>query len=250
MAFSIRRRSIKMSDMEHIDEFVDERQKSCCIHCGGWMSGLVKSRDHVPSKALLRVPLPANVPVVQVCKGCNEGFSRDEEYVVALLGCVLSGSAEPDAQSDPTARRILQRNERLRARIERSKTSYRTLFGETRHVWTPEQARIERIVLKNARGHAFFELGEPMHQAPDRVWFSPLLALTKAERDEFEDVEAGSVWPEVGSRMLTRWITGQDLSAGWVIVQEGVYRYSVSCEGGMHVRTVLSEYLATEVWWS
>lgn len=239
-----------MSDMEHIEELVDERHKTWCIHCGRNLACLVVSHDHVPTKALLRKPWPPELPVVDVCKSCNEGFARDEEYLVAFLGCVLSGSAELDAQSDPTVRRILQRNERLRAHIERSRTSYQTLFGETRHMWNPEQARIERIVLKNARGHAVFEFGEPMLQAPHHVWWLPLLALTRTEREEFEDAEAGSVWPEVGSRMMTRWLTGQDLSAGWVIVQEGVYRYSVSCDSGMRVRTVLSEYLATEVWWS
>jgi hypothetical protein len=34
-----------------------------------------------------------------------------------------------------------------------------------------------------------------------------------------------------------------------VIVQEGVYRYSVVDDGGIQVRTVLFEYLATEVRW-
>lgn len=248
--FAIQRASVMMLTMEHVEEFIDQRQRSWCIHCGGWIGGLAKSRDHVPTKALLREPFPTNVPVVQVCKSCNEGFSRDEEYLAAFLGCVLSGSTQPEAQASPTAWRILRANEKLRARIERSKSSYRTLGGQTRHVWKPERARVERVILKNSRGHALFECGEPMLRAPDHVLCFPLLSLTKTERDEFEDAETGSLWPEVGSRMMTRWVTGQDLSGGWVIVQEGAYRYSVAQNGGLRVRIVISEYLAAEVLWN
>jgi hypothetical protein len=48
---------------------------------------------------------------------------------------------------------------------------------------------------------------------------------------------------------MTRIITGQDLAGSWVTVQRGVYRYAVCQAGTMLVRTVLAEYLATEVFW-
>ena len=48
---------------------------------------------------------------------------------------------------------------------------------------------------------------------------------------------------------MTRLITGQDLQNGWVVVQDGVYRYRVEQFGGFLVRSVLHEYLATEVYW-
>ncbi len=50
--------------------------------------------------------------------------------------------------------------------------------------------------------------------------------------------------------MMTRVITGQDLDGPWVTVQEGTYRYSVAQRGGLVVRSVLYEYLTTEVQWS
>jgi 3-hydroxyisobutyrate dehydrogenase-like beta-hydroxyacid dehydrogenase len=56
-------------------------------------------------------------------------------------------------------------------------------------------------------------------------------------------------WPEVGSRMMTRVATGEDMVGQWVVVQEGVYAYSVQQNGGLRVRSVLFEYLATEVQW-
>ena len=49
--------------------------------------------------------------------------------------------------------------------------------------------------------------------------------------------------------MMTRVISGADMLGGWVIVQDGVYRYRVEQVGLMRVRTVLFEYLATEVCW-
>jgi hypothetical protein len=76
-----------------------------------------------------------------------------------------------------------------------------------------------------------------------------VIALSADERAEFESAGTGPAWPEVGSRMMTRMVTGQDLRDGWIVVQDGVYRYAVIQEGGMLVKSVLFEYLATEVHW-
>lgn len=236
--------------MDEIEEYVDQRQRSWCIHCGQTLAGVEANRDHAPSKSMLLEPYPENLPFVEVCKRCNEGFSLDEEYMIAFLGCVLTGSTEPSRQHIPRAARILERSEKLRARIERRKTEYKTQGGESRCVWKPETKRVERVVLKNARGHAFFEYGEPMLDAPSVVWFAPLASLTSQEREDFENIDSSGVWPEVGSRMMTRVITGQDMTDGWLIVQDGVYRYSVTQAGGMVVKSVLFEYLATQVHWT
>ena len=238
--------------MDQIEEFVDERQKSWCIHCGGLILERQCNRDHVPSKGLLCKPYPENLPAVFVCKACNEGFSSDEEYVIAFLGCVLAGATDPDQHTNQRVADILRRSPKLRERIERAKSEYKTLGGETRLVWKPEQERVNRIIVKNARGHAFFEYGEPMLDKPASVWSAPLETLTMSQRGQFESIASGGLqgWPEVGSRMLTRVVTGQDLSNGWVIVQDGIYRYSVVQSGRMLVRSVLYEYLATEVHWA
>ena len=236
--------------MDKIEEFVDERQQSWCIHCGAWIVGVAANEDHVPSKGLLRKPRPANLPVVRICTDCNHGFSADEEYLFLFLNCVLAGSTDPETQEDPKVRRALQRHNKLRARIERSKTEYRTIGGETRYIWTPETERINRVVVKNARGHVFYEYGDPMLTEPDQVWAMPLELLPVAQRDAFENIHGGEAgWPEVGSRMMTRLMTGQDLRDGWVVVQDGIYRYSVAQPGGNLVRSVLYDYLATEVCW-
>ena len=118
---------------------------------------------------------------------------------------------------------------------------------------TPKRREWKRVVVKNARGHVLHECGEPMLTEPEHVWILPLESMTAAEHEEFENGgTAGEPepWPEVGSRMMTRVLTGQDMRDGWVIVQDGVYRFRVQQCGVMLVRTVLFEYLATEVQWS
>lgn len=238
--------------MEKIEEFVDERQKSWCIHCARPLIGLETNEDHVPSKGLLAKPRPHHLPIVIICKQCNTSFSLDEQYVVTFLSCVLAGSTDPDKQSNASAARALTDSNALRARIERSRTECVALDGETRILWTPDLSRIERVVLKNARGHAYFEYGEPLLDAPIHVRVIPLETMTATERENFEGLsDKGdlALWPEVGSRMMTRVLTGEDMVGEWVVVQEGAYRYSVQQEGGIRVLSVLSEYLATEVQW-
>lgn len=39
--------------MRYIEEFVDERLKAWCIHCGSAIADVESNRDHVPTKSLL-----------------------------------------------------------------------------------------------------------------------------------------------------------------------------------------------------
>jgi hypothetical protein len=147
--------------MEEIEEFVDERNKSWCIHCGAWLTDVTTNEDHVPSKSLLRKPRPHHLPIVRVCSSCNSSFSKDEQYFVAFIQSVLLGSTDPSMHENSSAARALSESTKLRERIERSKIVYRTRGGDTRLVWKPEIDRIDRVILKNARGHAYFEFGDP-----------------------------------------------------------------------------------------
>lgn len=235
--------------MRNIPNFVDERQKTWCVHCARTLASDATNRDHVPTKSLLRDPYPTNLPVVEVCADCNHGFSKDEQYFVAFLSAVVSGSTDPAEQRHPNAARIFETQPALRARIGKSMRELLP-FGDKKEIeWQPEADRIERVILKNARGHAFFEFGEPMLQHPSRVSFAPLQSLSESSRQAFENVPSNGLFPEIGSRMMTRVITGQDLDGPWVMVQDGTYRYAVAQVGTMVVRSVIFEYLATEVYW-
>jgi hypothetical protein len=235
--------------MDQIRDFSDERNKAWCVHCGNYLATLETNRDHVPSKSLLLAPYPSDLPVIEVCKSCNSSFSQDEEYLAAFLSSVLAGTTDAAQQKIPVAKRILERNEKLGARIGRSQKSFTTFGGQEKVFWVPEQERINNVILKNARGHAMYEYGEPMLDKPLHIWSAPLEILQPEERQAFETIDFGGIYPEVGSRMMTRVFTGQDLLDGWVYVQDGVYRYAVTQDGGLRVKSVLFEYLATEVAW-
>ncbi|WP_316166802.1 MULTISPECIES: hypothetical protein [unclassified Bradyrhizobium] len=238
--------------MRKIEEFVDERQKSWCIHCARSLASRETNEDHVPSKSFLVKPRPHNLPVVTICKECNTSFSLDEQYATTFLSCVLAGGADPAQQPNASARRALIDSSALRARLERSRTEYMTRSGEKRIMWKPELERIQRVVLKNARGHAYFEYGEPMLKAPAHIWVLPLESMTAVERRSFNGLIDGGSFaflPEVGSGMMTRMVSGEDMAGHWVTVQDGIYRYSVRQVGGLRVRSILSEFLATEVQW-
>lgn len=185
---------------------------------------------------------------VGMCQECNSGFSKDEEYFAAFLASVISGSTEPDSLRFPTASRILARNPRLRSRIDAARHMDATPSKGAVAIWTPEFERIERVIVKNARGHLLFELGQVIELPPTHVSILPRELLSPQELSHFEHPEGIGGWPEVGSRLMLRLLeTGEVGVGGWVEVQSGVYRYAV--DEMPRVRMVLREYLAAEVGW-
>jgi hypothetical protein len=67
---------------------------------------------------------------------------------------------------------------------------------------------------------------------------------------EFDCVDYGLLLPEVGSRAMTRMFTGIDVSEnGWIVVQQGTYRFLALQNTGVEVRSVFSEYLGCVVRW-
>ena len=244
--------------MDQLTDYSDSRNKSFCIHCGSGLKPDDSNRDHVPTRGLLNPPYPENLPVVEVCRQCNSSFSSDEEYLIAFLGSVLSGSTRPDPVRFPVASGILTHSPRLGNRIDQSQTVHRNFWGDAEVLWEPELDRVERVLVKNACGHALYELGEPMLEQPSHVSVCPIQAMTARQVDQFENVPHGSGWPEVGSRMMQRaFIIHRPGDAqevyfdSWQVVQDGVYRYAVTQgSGGILVRMVLREYLACEVGWN
>ena len=190
--------------MDQVKEFIDSRNKGFCIHCGALIRTEESSRDHVPTKGLLNPPHPYNLPVVEVCRQCNVGFSSDEEYLIAFLGSVLSGSTRPDPVRFHTAAGILNRSPVLGRRIDRSQTVQGNLSGGAEVLWEPELDRIERVIVKNARGHVLYEIGEPILGQPSHVGSCPIPTMRTQQVAQFENVPSLSVWPEIGSRMFVR----------------------------------------------
>jgi hypothetical protein len=236
--------------MDELRDFSDERHKAWCIHCNGALKPATTNKDHVPSKSLLDQPFPPNLPLVLVCVDCNTSFSENEQYLVAFLGSVLRGTTDPNLHEDTAAKRILRWNSSLRASIEQARREYRTVAGETRLLWQPDEEKINKALTKNARGHVYHELGEPIFGDPTSAWSKPLEHFHPEDRDEFERSAMPDLWLEIGCRLMTRLLSGQDLDGSWIVVQPGVYRFNIHFGTPIRVRMILREYLAAEVTWS
>ncbi|MFF0710131.1 MULTISPECIES: hypothetical protein [Gordonia] len=222
-----------------------------CLHCDQELDAK-PTRDHVPSRGLLTRPYPENLPTVGICAECNNRFSDDERYLFLLLDCVLSGSADASEQSDPRAAERLRQAPKLANRIADQQVL--TLpFEDDTVWWEPESARVDTVIVKNARGHVMLKTGAPLHRAPDSVAFSALSVLTDDQRQAFErgshDATSPPLLPKLGTRALVRAFT-PDVVDGWVVVQRGRYRFAIDNEpSATRVRSVIREYLATEVIW-
>jgi hypothetical protein len=227
--------------LRQVHDHGDERTLTYCTFCGGETG----TRDHCPSRVFLDKPYPEHPPAVPACAACNASFSLHEQYLACLLSCAIAGSTDPDAMPRTKIGRTLAERPLLRRRLEEART---TSGGQTQ--FRPEHERVSLVLAKLARGHALYELHESCVHDPSEIGFAPLSVLTSTERGAFEVLDAPCVWPEVGSRMLQRLVTGTDLRAdGWIDVQPGRYRYHASVGDGVDVRIVIQEYLACRVLW-
>lgn len=235
--------------MKRFNDYTDERYKGYCLHCAARLGRMRQTRDHVPSKVLLNRPLPDNVHVVDICEKCNNGFSADEEYFAAFLGAAMFGGVDPRPDMFEGARRALRGNLKLAKEIAERVERFTDEDGISRLTWYPDFERVRSVVVKNARGHAFHELGQPCQDEPSEVFIRPLISTEEKKLADFLLVDHGSAWPEVGSRLLQRLYTGVDMADGWIIVQPDVYVYTVLEDDGVIVRSIIREYLLTEVRW-
>lgn len=230
--------------MQNLKCHGDSRNKGFCVHCGG----PDETDDHVPSKVLLDEPYPENLMVCPSCFACNNVLSLDEVYLACLLECVLAGEADPSKLTRTKIAKVLAHNASLLDRLTKAKSE-----GDNGSIWRVDEDRVKAVVLKLARGHAAFEYNEPQLKEPDYINFTPLVAMSHGEREAFGDSAAEVVagWPEVGSRAMQRLlIAGSDVfQEGWLVVQDGNYRFRVSQEAGLTVKIVLREYLACHIVW-
>ena len=146
--------------------------------------------------------------------------------------------------------KALAANAQMRRLIDQSAQKYIDEDGITRLTWHPDLERIRPVVVKNARGHAFFELGLPFYHEPTHIIIQPLITAPEEWLSAFLTIDHGNGWPEVGSRLLQRLVSGEDMASGWIIVQLGTYVFAVfEDDDGVIVRSIIREYLLTEVRW-
>ena len=203
-----------LKSVRYIADFTDERHKTWCIHCGSAIADIKSNRDHVPTKSLLTQNLRKRgakydrgkgeeldyLPQVVVCRDCNSSFSADENYLLCVLHAVMAGSLYPDSAKHPEAASILRSNRHVVRSLKRRPDGQLLLFDDLRpFTLYPDTERVQRIIVKNARGHAYHELGEPLLEAPEHVAFVPLEQLSAEQRNAFESVATSAslaVWSE------------------------------------------------------
>jgi len=223
---------------------MDQRLTGSCVYCGA----APETVDHVPAKAFLDEPYPADLAVVDSCVACNNGCSRDEAYLACLLECALMGSLEAAAASRATVARRLQAHPGLSAALSQA----RFAAEDGAVSWRPDVARVEHVLVKLAMGHIAYDLGFPHLGPPERIAYAPLVAIPEPERVAFESPPAEFLLPELGSRAFIRTVVTNGslcLDQGWEVVQPGNYRYLASHSERLLVRVVIREYLAGEVAW-
>jgi hypothetical protein len=229
--------------LRQIKTFSDSRLDTQCAYCGKFPD----TRDHVPSKILLEKPYPENIPVVPCCLDCNNGFSLDEEYFACLIECLISGTTDLDKISRKSIVKILKRKTKLKARLD---NAFINENGKSQFIIEPE--RIENVILKLAYGHVKFENSDRKYEKPEHLGFVPIDTLTEEELNSFFAVTQLQKAPEIGSRaMQNMYITQEGIPVdNWIVVQDGVYQYSVTPTiGNIKVRILIWNYLACEIVW-
>lgn len=252
--------------VREIDDFTDDRLKAWCIHCGTAISDCESNRDHVPTKSLLTKAVrargkkydaekgddPDYLPQVIVCRKCNSSFSADENYLLCVLHAVMAGSLYPDPAKHPEAASILRSNRQVVRSLKQCPDGQLLLFDNLQpFVIYPDVDKVRRVVAKNARGHVYHEIGEPLFSEPE-VTFVPLEKLSTDQRAAFEATEISgdlAVWPEVGSRMTVQLLDEAIMTGGWITVETDRYRYAIDWSETIVVKTVIWDYLATETRW-
>lgn len=167
--------------------------------------------------------------------------------MACLIECVVAGEVDPAQVRRSKIAAILRQSPHLAARLNAAR---RSEGGQT--IFDVEHDRVRKVMLKLARCHAAYELNEPQLDEPTGFFCRPLVTMSDEELEIFEgETEGLCGWPEVGSRAMERMIVleGEVFGGGWLVVQDGRYRYRTSQGDGLWVRMVIGEYLACEVRW-
>lgn len=226
--------------MRQIENFGDKRQTDYCIYCGKG----IETKEHAPPKVLLDKPYPENLPTVQACTTCNQGYSLDEEYFACLIECARVGSVDLKIIKRDKIRSILSRKTSLLDKLEKAITK----MPSGQKAFSIEPERFKKILLKIAQGHALYEQNQPKREDEISSFaFGTLEILSEEARANFEMIPQAYKAPEVGSRAMQNILISTDLiGVPWIEVQENRYRYLTFEEG---VRMVFSEYVWCEIIW-
>jgi len=228
-----------------------------CIYC----SSESLTREHAPSKTLLKKPFPDNLPTVPSCEKCNNSFSKDELYTAVFIELLKNAHYKEIYPLDQiTQDRITKRKEGMEAKF-----IFDSLVTPTNY----KDIRIERVLEKLAVCHAVYELSEGYHSISwsgkaKSLAYSFLPDMSDAminEMNEFIFMD-NRILPEIGSiaynhiciieyslqNQAGEIIHIKNLMLDWTEIQAGQYRYICYLEPPeIHVVIVIGEYLYAHI---
>lgn len=224
----------KLRNKKYFEVFSDSRLLANCVYCGNQ----VEDRDHVPPKIFLNEPYPESLDVLNSCRKCNGGHSKDEEYVACAIEIAKQGTLEID---------------RLRKKIS-SALSYQVKLYEAFKLDVvssePFELRVDIDRFKNvfqklARGHAAHELSYFDFNQNCKISWSTLDLMSEYEIDSFLEPPLLDLLPELGSRGMQR--AFENGRYVWVHLQDEQYSYmAFEQSDGITIRILISNYLAVK----
>lgn len=232
--------------MDFISDHSDSRLKEYCVFCNILLTKSNSSKDHAPSKVFLNKPYPENLFLISACKKCNNSFSKDEEYIAAILSVQMSNSTDPDKQIFEKGGQILSQHSKLQQKIIRE-----SMFDERGRFYGVkfEENRLANVMIKNAKALALYMASSARYNQPSHFNWSFLPQLTADERANFEIMPDQLMFPEVGSRALTLLVMSNESNLGWQVIQENIFRFAITENVSTIIRMIFCEFLFVEVVW-
>ena len=112
---------------------------------------------------MLEAPLPDNLLTVPSCRSCNEGFSKDEQYLLAVISQVgFVPALQAKVAEGGKVDRMLARDSRLDGEVNSELVIASSGKGV---MYQPEQGRLQRITQKVGFG-LYLTRYEPKRQPP------------------------------------------------------------------------------------
>ena len=135
------------------------RHTEQCVYCG---SRDDLTADHIPPRCLFNTPRPGNLITVPSCRGCNAGFSIEDEFFRTIIACDPSTASHPQAAQlwDAKIRRQLIRSDEstIKGLIRQS---FGNIEGTDERV-ARAMDRLAKYVERIVRGLFYHEIKRPL----------------------------------------------------------------------------------------
>ena len=224
--------------MKQYFDYTDERSHRCCAFC----EEAPDTIDHIPARTFLIKPYPENLHTISTCSKCNNVSSKDEESVAFTLRYLklLEDGKMGELENYLDSARRLRNEDKLFDML--------SIDDKGNPFIGVDAEAVKRILVKYAKAHTLYEMGERMIGMPTHVAFVFKNQIGTELLAQFEAVQQSPVYPEVASRLLQRIV--QQGENSWLIVQDNQYRYSISYDPIISVKIVISETLLGEISWA